>query len=476
MSQVAQIEERIGGVGVSADELRSLLLGFISHTREELGNFKSEIQEMEKQLKNAEEQLDMLQDAGLIVTRNLLARGVRRSSATLTKRSTYCNHACFEHAALMNPELWRGLPEELLQLVLARLPVGEVNRLRCVSKKWRRRMNAADSHFKRLCTNAHTKLFALITTSDILDFGWYAVRIYDMELNRWHVYELYAGYEEPMDTMSAYDGGLVCLVFTNKNRKNGFPILVFNPLTQDLVKLPPRGLKSMPLMVQLVTDSATKSYKVIVVGYDKKGGLVAEHFQSHTGFWTRTTLSGDVVFGYQYRWRRCSGLQGLEGTRIAPCAYDCAERQLLHLNDNSNPLHQTSEDHFAIVKDHLFVLSVESRPYTLPNGEISEFPEYCISEFRGQKSAPYWVKLRDYDCREEFGMPPRGLYFIKLFACKGFLLVTAHNNETASAFKYEFAKLYDLSTGKWSTLPMLPGCQDFSSTELMCELQWDAVP
>lgn len=66
-------------------------------------------------------------------------------------------------ATSMDPAVWGNLPEDLLQLVFARLEVPQINRLRVLSKAWLRHMKSTNSKFRQLCAEAHPKLFALVT-------------------------------------------------------------------------------------------------------------------------------------------------------------------------------------------------------------------------------------------------------------------------------------------------------------------------
>jgi len=51
----------------------------------------------------------------------------------------------FVDPKMLNPVLWRTLPKELLLLVLARLPVLDITRLRCLSREWRKDMATMNS-------------------------------------------------------------------------------------------------------------------------------------------------------------------------------------------------------------------------------------------------------------------------------------------------------------------------------------------
>lgn len=83
-------------------------------------------------------------------------------------------------------------------------------------------------------------------------------------------------------------------------------------------------------MVQIVTDRTSKSYRVIVVGHERNGDLVAELYDSSKGVWTTANLAGlGLISASQFSWRRAFRHAGFQLTRNGPCAYDCADGRLL---------------------------------------------------------------------------------------------------------------------------------------------------
>lgn len=382
----------------------------------------------------------------------------------------------------MNPALWSTLPEELLQLVFARLPWREILELRLLSKQWKQSLSSRNSEFRRVCTEANPRLFAMI--SPAYEFGVMSIRMYDIKADTWHhLIDRVAGDDEGTWTMFAGDGGLVCVVAVPiDKKKRPLVITVCNPLTRQYVKLPTHDLCSArPRMVQLVMDRDRASYKVIVVG-KKKRGAVAQVFSSETRSWSSAAVSADLIFGHRYDWHIEEDDEFLFETYLGPCAYDCAKAQLLELEGPSNPWKEASVKSFALVKDRLFVLHEERYSKGSTRGRargavLSERVEqrYCISEYQYEKRKASWVKLKAHRCKG-FEEPPHSvLYTMHLKACNGFLLVFADNGET-NAFRHELTWLYDLSTSTWQDMPLIPLDEEVYPLDAMFELQWDAVP
>lgn len=55
---------------------------------------------------------------------------------------------------IMEPALWGTLPNEILFLVFARLPVFGINQLRVLSKDWKREVETPDTEFNRVLEGA----------------------------------------------------------------------------------------------------------------------------------------------------------------------------------------------------------------------------------------------------------------------------------------------------------------------------------
>lgn len=420
----------------------------------------------------------------------------------------------------LDPAMWSRLPEELLELVLARLPVPEVHRLRCLSKKWRRNL-VEKSRFMDMCAKRKSmNVFALIS-QDVDRYGMFWVKMYDMDTNKWNVFKLFVGnsQEQPYQTMSSTDGGLVCFISAwVASQEYYFQLVVCNPLTQAVRKFIVEGLRThLVEMLQIVTNRDTGHYKIIVVAaLPDYSGHVARLFDSRTENWISLdrpaqgqALSCDPFFSPRYLWNWDSFLPEytqIEGDSFGLCAWDFTRRNLNDLNDDSNPLAaRWAVDEFgdcAYIKDRLFVLHKEGFIAKPDNDEDNadddgffsdnsdnglnehsgEFlvDRFSISEYQGQTRHDNWVKLRTIKCSPFALRPAKQYHGIRIFACEGFLLAVAYNDEWHNSYDDQIGWVYNLSTNKWRALPHLPGgvklhdSKDNVLTELLvCKLSWD---
>ena len=309
------------------------------------------------------------------------------------------------------------------------------------------------------------------------DIGGLSIKMFDVEAHKWHKFEMTLQPECDCHTMAACDGGLVCFVSRILDTvADPLRIVVLNPLTKEYKVLPTLAPlnKVQPQMVQLIMDRETKCYKVVLVGKKNRrtGTVSAKVYSSATGRWSNPDpVPEQLIFGYHFRWTPDEDDQ-LAAERVGPCAYACHEAEFLKLGDHVT-LSLDSCKGYALVNDRLFVLHNETRHYS--NGIVYRF---VLSEYQGQRSSPYWVRVRVHDCtplkRGSTNRPLSENYYMLLHACRDYLMITVQNIELG-AFKLIRMFLYDLSTFKWQEIPAVPwGIDGRDAT--MCELHWDAVP
>lgn len=142
-----------------------------------------------------------------------------------------CTCVCV--CAGMNPCLWSALPDEVLQLVFARLPLPKLNQLRTLSKKWNRRFSSPeDPEFMRACQAAHPGLFAMVIEG--FDLGSISVRLYDTKAKKWYSY-IDRMDQDHVFTMCAGDGGLLCTVSAAIDKEeNPFFHCCFKPIIKTV--------------------------------------------------------------------------------------------------------------------------------------------------------------------------------------------------------------------------------------------------
>lgn len=151
----------------------------------------------------------------------------KTAKSAVLKDGVICRHTCEYHPEVVDPRLWRKLPQELVELVFAKLPLPLIPELRECSKAWY--TMSKSFNFREACSASHPRLFGLL--------GWdiygESIRstLYDMKSNEWLGQVELVGFPgrvtygdwEPngsryseadayRNSMCACDGGLVCFV------------------------------------------------------------------------------------------------------------------------------------------------------------------------------------------------------------------------------------------------------------------------
>ncbi|KAL3691103.1 hypothetical protein R1sor_004754 [Riccia sorocarpa] len=223
------------------------------------------------------------------------------------------NTECFtesNYAPGMNQQLWSQLPEDLVDRILACLPVVSFLQLRIVCKKWSTIMYSPS--FLEMCSQVPIQgpFFIKIHRSEYNRM----LPSYNPVLGKWH--------EIPINFLPSHAGipvasagGLLCFI----NRYHGYvdnfcTLFVCNPLTKSWRELPSMPCKQRPILVSMVTERHPFRYKVIVVS-----PVTTDIFDSVTGAWRRVgslprgeEISRNVAFsnGNLYcltpRWYNCA--------------------------------------------------------------------------------------------------------------------------------------------------------------------------
>jgi hypothetical protein len=377
---------------------------------------------------------------------------------------------------LMDPEIWKTLPSHLLHLVLAQL---HLVLAQILSKEWKRSVDMPWSEFRQVCAEARSSRFAVICPGD--KDGKFSVNTFDLRTCRWHAFTYMAPPGRSEVTICACDGGLVCLLFkTRERRPHVWPpevcISVWNPLTGDECLLPGFDSFSHEGAVKLSVDRETKSFKVMLVSTVKRRNRgdnetqtyqVAHVYDSVTRDWEKLISSNVIMLnshccaGPAQRERPPNSRAGwaspnpMEGILGGVCTYDPAEGKLknnLHKFNQRGGKSVLRSSTFA--EEHLFVLF-----------SVRDPPLYGIRQYR--YNGEYTV-VKIYRCPPLDKFPQLGSS-MKLHACKGFVIVSAHLQQCRW--------LLDLSTGAWRDLPALAEDMTKSHVEfVMCELQWSVVP
>lgn len=159
----------------------------------------------------------------------------RTATRSTGKCQGMCTYTCAHHPELVDSGLWRRLPQELVELVFAILPLPRIFELCESSKAWS--ALSKSSNFRQACSEGHPKFSRLVGFNCHFESTW--TRIHDIE-SEWLCIEqtcLPGGdgtnYHE---TISSCDGGLAC--FASVHHFISSPIWVWNPLTSTWKALP----------------------------------------------------------------------------------------------------------------------------------------------------------------------------------------------------------------------------------------------
>ncbi len=208
------------------------------------------------------------------------------------------------HAAQQNimdeVGVWESLPEDVLDRVLARLPLQSLLRMQCVCKRWKIKLRT--SSFIRLCESE----------SDVVPQKWFLTfgnvpgpvgLAYDCHLCKWHSLPLgFLPFALDNKSPLAAADGLICLGAGWRSLNKGFTptrLVVCNPLSRFWrdVALPPDldPATSLVSVAGIVVDRYAGTYKLVIVGEVTKqegGGkreqkvLIAFVFDSVSQSWS----------------------------------------------------------------------------------------------------------------------------------------------------------------------------------------------
>jgi hypothetical protein len=196
--------------------------------------------------------------------------------------------------------VWESLPEDVLDRVLARLPLQSLLRMQCVCKRWKIKLRT--SSFIRLCESE----------SDVVPQKWFLTfgnvpgpvgLAYDCHLCKWHSLPLgFLPFALDNKSPLAAADGLICLGAGWRSLNKGFTptrLVVCNPLSRFWrdVALPPDldPATSLVSVAGIVVDRYAGTYKLVIVGEVTKqegGGkreqkvLIAFVFDSVSQSWS----------------------------------------------------------------------------------------------------------------------------------------------------------------------------------------------
>lgn len=164
----------------------------------------------------------------------------------------------------MEQEIWKDLPEDLHEPVIARLPIATFFRFRAVCRRWNSLLSSGSfsRHFaevRRMNPWFYNVVHDRIYGSDTINGG----AMYDPSLKKWHHPSIPALRSKILLTVASA-GGLVCLLDINSRH-----LYICNPVIKTVKELPPRSarLRLRVAIGMVLTENATnRSYKVVWLG------------------------------------------------------------------------------------------------------------------------------------------------------------------------------------------------------------------
>lgn len=187
------------------------------------------------------------------------------------------NLGSMDSSEIMEQEIWKELPEDLLEAVIARLPISAFFRFRSVCRKWNSLL--ASRSFSEHCAQLPKPRpwFYTITHENVN-----TAAIYDPSMKKWRhpaIPSLPPNKVILLPVASA--GGLICFLDIGHRY-----FYICNPLTHSWKELPARSVKVWSRIAVGMTQngkSAAEGYKILWVGRDGE----YEIYDSLKNSWSR---------------------------------------------------------------------------------------------------------------------------------------------------------------------------------------------
>ncbi|KAJ7571597.1 hypothetical protein O6H91_01G168100 [Diphasiastrum complanatum] len=164
-------------------------------------------------------------------------------------------------SAAMDHRLWRRLPEDCLDRIIARLPLPSIFRLRSVSKRWNSFIFSEAFLALQSEVTCRCPCFLLCTQGRV-------ACIYSFSLDRWHFVPL----PKVRLTITTPPVSVVCaagsfLLYGNQVSECSV-LFVCNPFTRQMRELPAMSRVRLIHKATLIPDPIDRSYKIMVAGED----------------------------------------------------------------------------------------------------------------------------------------------------------------------------------------------------------------
>ena len=190
---------------------------------------------------------------------------------------------------------WSALPRDLQEALLNKLDYKELTQVKLASKEVKSFIESDAYHISR--GQIHTREASLSPLYFFMKDKIWQCSGFDLLSGDWKRLPALTFLPPPEEDLFkeyfvAGGEGLFCINVSKVPHEER--VIVCNPLTQKMVELPPLNSRRNPVLMHMLVNSTTKSYKVIVAGSSgMEGGLskCTEIFDSLTWKWTKT---GDI--------------------------------------------------------------------------------------------------------------------------------------------------------------------------------------
>jgi hypothetical protein len=197
----------------------------------------------------------------------------------------------------LNGALWGTLPEPLIDLILAHLPIPSLFSMRLVCKRWNNLIHSTGFVKTQAEITSELPYYILYGMEDhrvqigpaLFTFAYFVrdASMYCSTTKKWHTLSFnFLPFTDFYLILTS--GGLLC--FAVYNSDDEVTLGVCNPLTKTWRELPPwlplRG-KGLPDFVAMVVDKIHNMYKIIVI---EESDLITRVYESATKKWKETGI------------------------------------------------------------------------------------------------------------------------------------------------------------------------------------------
>ncbi|CAN6464693.1 unnamed protein product [Victoria cruziana] len=337
------------------------------------------------------------------------------------------------HQIIMNENIWKEFPEDLLEVVIARLPVSTFFRFRSVCRKWNSLLSS--NSFSQQCAQVQQPCPWFYTiTHENTNSG----AMYNPSLKKWHHPPMPAFPAKGIVLPVTSAGGLVC--FLDIGHRNFF---VCNPLTRAFKALPSRSVRDwsrLAVGMTLTAGSTESGYEIVWL--ETSGDY--EVYDSVSNSWTRPGNLPSCVqlpLDLNFRSQTVSVGRVLYFMRSNPDGLVTYNMESHVWRQFSIPLPPHSNDHTL----------AECNSRIMLVGLLTKNAATCVCIWELQKMTLLWKevdRMPNMMCLEFYGKQVR----MTSLGNKNLLLLSLRSKQMNRLV------LYDMSSKKWTKVPgcMLP--------------------